>query len=142
MGWLIVPIFWLWSLERLLADKLAFLISTVMPEQQPELCVAPMIHALAARALDAEVEIHFAGPAVRLLVEGVADKLFATSEQEKSLGNYLQELLAEGVVLYGCSMAVANWVGREEGLIAGSQQTGATAFVVRSLDPGWKVLVY
>lgn len=125
-----------------MADKLAFLISTVIPEQHPELCVAPMIHALAARVLDAEVEIHFAGPAVRLLVEGVADRLYATPEQEKSLGDYIQELLVEGVALYGCSMAVANWVAVEEVLITGSQQAGATAFIVRSLDPDWKVLVY
>lgn len=125
-----------------MADKLAFLISTVIPEQHPELCVAPMIHALAARALDAEVEIHFAGPAVRLLVEGVADRLYATPGQEKSLGDYLRELLVEGVALYGCSMASANWLAADETLIAGSQQAGATAFVVRSLDPDWKVLVY
>ena len=36
------------------------------------LVVTPLVHALAARALDAEVEIHFAGPAVRWLIEGMA----------------------------------------------------------------------
>jgi len=65
-----------------LTDKLAILIWAALPEC-PELVVTPLIHALAARALDAEVEIHFAGPAIRWLVDGVADQQYATAAHEK-----------------------------------------------------------
>lgn len=124
-----------------MADKLAFLIWAATPDH-PELVVTPLIHALAARALDAEVEIHFAGPAVRWLVEGVADAAFATPQNEKSVGDFLREVQQEGVSLYACGMAQAQWVNTGESLLAGCRHAGATAFVVRALDPEWRTLTY
>ncbi len=122
-------------------DKLAFLIWAATPDR-PELVVTPLVHALAARALDAEVEIHFAGPAVRWLVAGVADAAYATVEHEKSVGAFLRELVAEEVRLLACSMARATWVGEGEALIPATGAAGATAFVARSLDPAWRTLVF
>ena len=122
-------------------DKLAFLIWAATPDH-PDLVVTPLVHALAARALDAEVEIHFAGPAVRWLVEGVADSAFATVGREKSVGEFLRELLAEDVRLLACGMARAAWVGENEALIPAAGAAGATAFVARSLDPAWRTLVF
>lgn len=124
-----------------MADKLAFLIWAATPDH-PELVVTPLIHALAARALDAEVEIHFAGPAVRWLVDGVADAAYATADKEKSVGDFLREAQREGVTLYACGMAQAQWVNVGEGLLAGCRHAGATAFVVRGLDPEWRTLTY
>ena len=124
-----------------MADKLALLIWAATPDR-PELCVTPLIHALAARALDAEVEIHFAGPAVRLLVDGLADALYATPAKEKSIGEFLREVAAEDVRLFACSMARAAWVDQGECLIAGAGSAGATAFVARTLDPAWRTLVF
>jgi predicted peroxiredoxin len=124
-----------------LTDKLAILLWAATPNQ-PALCVTPLVHALAARALDAEVEIHFAGPAVRLLVVGVAAKLFPTPSQEKSLGEFLDEVSAEGVSLLACSMASAAWIESDEQLLPGCSAAGATAFVARTLDPAWRTLVY
>lgn len=125
-----------------MTDKLALLMWAATAER-PELCVTPLIHALAARALDCEVEIHFAGPAVRLLVNGVADGLFATSDQEKSIGEFLRELAAENVRLLNCSMAKAAWITADENLIPEcSGAAGATAFVARTLDPAWRTLVF
>jgi len=122
--------------------RLALLIGSASVER-PELCVTPLIHALAARALDCEVEIHFAGPAIRLLVEGVAAGLYPTAEREKSLLAFLQEAAAAGVTLLACSMAQAAWVAADETLIAECQAyAGATLFVVRTLDPDWRTLVY
>ena len=54
--------------------KLAILLWSATPER-PQLCATPFVHAAAAAAFDCEVEIHFAGPTVRLLVAGVADGL-------------------------------------------------------------------
>lgn len=124
-----------------MADKLALLIWAATPDH-PELVVTPLIHALAARALDAEVEIHFAGPAVRWLVDGVADAAYATRDKEKSIGDFLREVQREGVMLYACSMAQAQWVNAGESLLAGCRHAGATAFVVRGLDPEWRTLTY
>lgn len=124
-----------------MSDRLAILIWSATPDR-PELCVTPLVHALAARALDAEVEIHFAGPAVRLLVEGVAAKLFATPAREKSIDDYLHEVIAEEVRLLACSMALAAWVNADEALIPAAGAAGATAFVARTLDPAWRTQVF
>jgi uncharacterized protein len=125
-----------------LTDKFALLLWAATPDR-PELCVTPLVHALAARALDAEVEIHFAGPAVRLLVAGVADALYATADREKSVGDFLREVATEDVRLLACSMARAAWVADGEGLIPEcSGAAGATAFVARALDPAWRTLVF
>jgi predicted peroxiredoxin len=123
-------------------EQLTLLICSASVER-PELCVTPLVHALAARALDCTVEIHFAGPAIRLLVEGVAAGLYPTAEREKSLLAFLQEAAAAGVTLLACSMAQAAWVAADEKLITECHgHAGATLFVVRTLDPDWRTLVY
>mgnify|MGYP003417134939 FL=1 len=124
-----------------MADKLALLIWAATPDH-PDLVVTPLIHALAARALDAEVEIHFAGPAIRWLVDGVANLKYATPAREKSIGDFLHELQQEGVSLYACSMAQAQWVAAAESLLPGCRHAGATAFVVRALDSEWRTFTY
>lgn len=124
-----------------LSERLALLIWAATPER-PDLVVTPLVHALAARALDAEVEIHFAGPAVRWLVEGVADDRYATPGREKSVGQFLDELLAEEVDLFACGMARAAWVAGDEQLLPAARAAGATAFVARALDPAWRTLVF
>lgn len=124
-----------------MSDKFAILFWAATPDR-PELCVTPLIHALAARALDAEVEIHFAGPAVRLLVDGYADTLYATPAREKSIGDFLREVIAEGVDIRACSMATATWITAGENLLPAVHAAGATAYIARTLDPSWKTLVY
>ena len=124
-----------------MTDRLAILIASAGAER-PELCATPLVHALAAHALDAEVEIHFAGPAVRLLVAGLADGLYATPSREKSIGEFLGEVIACDIPLYACGMARAGWVGAAEALIPQARAAGATAFVARTLDPAWRTLVY
>ena len=124
-----------------MTDRLALLLWAATPEH-PEPVVTPLVHALAARALDAEVEIHFAGPAVRWLVEGVADAAWPTPAREKSVGDFLAEAIAAGVRIYACGMARAAWVADGEALIPAAGAAGATAFVARALDPAWRTLVY
>lgn len=124
-----------------MAEHLALLIASPTPER-PELVVTPLVHALAARALDAEVEIHFAGPAVRWLVAGIADAAWPTPAREKSVGEFLAEALAAGVRIHACGMARAAWVGDGESLIPAAGAAGATAFVARALDPAWRTLVF
>ena len=124
-----------------MTDRLALLLWAATPER-PELAVTPLVHALAARALDAEVEIHFAGPAVRWLVEGVADAAWPTPAHEKAIGDFLREVVAADVRLFACGMARAAWVADGKALIPAAGAAGATAFVARALDPAWRTLVY
>jgi predicted peroxiredoxin len=133
---------WQSNRRRFLFERLALLIWAAAPAR-PELCVTPLVHALVARALDSEVEIHFAGPAVRLLVSGVADQLYPTPEGDKSVGDFMREASAAGVSFYACSMASAAWIGGDERLIPEcSGRAGATAVVVRALDPEWRTLIF
>ncbi len=124
-----------------MSDQLAILICTASAER-PELYSTPLVHALAARALDARVEIHFAGPAVRLLADGVADTLYPTAAREKSIGEFLREVIAEDIPLFACGMASAGWIAENETLIPQARAAGATAFVARALDPAWRTLIY
>jgi len=125
-----------------LPDRLALLMWAATPDH-PELCVTPLVHALAARALDADVEIHFAGPAVRLLVTGVADALYASPAREKSIGEFMREASGAGARFYACGMASAAWITGDESLIPEcTGAAGATAFVARTLDPAWRTLVF
>ena len=124
------------------AHGLAILVCSPTPDT-PEQCVTPLIHAMAACALDCEVEIHFAGPAVRLLVEHVPDTLYPTPSREKSIYAFLQEAASAGARLLACSMAQATWVAKEERLIPECSGTvGATAYIVRALDANWRTLVF
>lgn len=124
-----------------MSEQLAILIWAATPER-PELVVTPLVHALAARALDARVEIHFAGPAVRWLVEGLADTAWPSVSRDKSVGDFLREVAAEDVRLLACGMARAAWVGEHECLVAQAGAAGATAFVARVLDPHWHTLTF
>ncbi len=124
------------------ARGLAILVCSPTPET-PELCVTPLIHAAAACALDCEVEIHFAGPAVRLLVKNVPEHLFPTPAREKSVHAFMQDAVSAGARLLACSMAQATWIANDEHLIPECAGTvGATAYVARALDCEWRTLVF
>ncbi|WP_371323921.1 DsrE family protein [Dechloromonas sp. ZY10] len=122
-------------------SQLAFLIWAATPAH-PELIATPLVHALAGRALDAEVELHFAGPAVRWLVAGVAAAAYPAAGSDKSIAAFIAEAQQAGVRCYLCSMAAAQWIAADETLLAGVRHAGATAFVARSLDPAWKTQVF
>ncbi len=123
-------------------NSIAFLIWSATPAH-PELCVTPLVHALAARALDCQVEVHFAGPAVRWLVEGVACTAFPTAAREKSILEFLHQAAAEGISLFACSMAWSAFTVEGENPIAVcTGMAGATTFVARTLDPLWRTTVF
>ena len=123
-------------------NKLAILLWSVDLER-PELAAAPFVYAAAATALDAEVEIHFAGHSVRLLIN--SNKLHdAISEgNERSLYDFMQDAATGGARFLACSMAWRAYVAADELLIPEfGGQAGATAFVARSLDPSWRTMVF
>lgn len=122
--------------------RLAILLWAASPER-PALCATPFVHAAAAAALDAEVEIHFAGPSVRLLVEGVAAELRPWPGLEADLYAMMRQAAALDVRFLACAMAREALIGADEALIAEFAGTaGAAAFVQRALDPDWATLVF
>ena len=122
--------------------KLAILIWSATVER-PQLCATPFVHAAAAAAFDCEVEIHFAGPAVRLLVAGVASSLQPWPGVETSIYHMMRQAANLDVSFRACAMAMGELVAKDETLIPEYTGTAAaSAFVARVLDPEWATLVY
>ena len=121
--------------------RLAILLWSVDPER-PDQAAAPFVYAAVAAAMDCEVEIHFAGRAVRLLESGVAAAL-VTGSSDKTLYAFMQEAAKLGVRFVGCSMAMAEHLPAETPRIPEYDgAAGAAAFVMRTLDPSWRTLVF
>ena len=122
--------------------KLAILLWSATPER-PQLCATPFVHAAAAAAFDCDVEIHFAGPAVRLLVSGVAEALRPWPGVDTSIYQMMRQATNLGVGLRACAMAMGALVARDEALIPEYGGTiAASAFVSRALDTEWATLVF
>ncbi len=111
-------------------------------DQDPARCVTPLMLAQTARALDMEVELHFAGPAVALLQPSLAASLYPTATAEKSLLDHLNETLAAGVRIFACAMARQAYLPPGAELLDEVRAAGITAFTVRSVEPGWRSLVF
>lgn len=121
---------------------LAILLWAAAPDR-PELCATPFVHAAAAAALDCRVEMHFAGPSVRLLVTSVPDALRPWPGMDTSVYQMMRQAANLGVEFRACAMAMDALVGKEEALIPEYSGTSAAgAFVARTLDPDWATLVY
>lgn len=123
-------------------SKLAILLWSATPER-PQLCATPFVHAAAAAAFDCEVEVHFAGPAVRLLVAGIAEGLRPWPGVDISIYHMMRQAANLDVSFRACAMAMGALVGKEEVLIPEYNGTvAASAFVQRALDPEWATLVF
>ena len=110
---------------------------------RPQLCATPFVHAAAAAAFDCQVEIHFAGPTVRLLVQGVAEQLRPWAGSDMSIYSMMRQAANLDVKFLACGMAMQALVQADEVLIPEYAGTAAaSAFVARSLDPEWATLVY
>ncbi|HEX5638578.1 MAG TPA: DsrE family protein, partial [Burkholderiaceae bacterium] len=87
------------------ADKLVIVLWSAGPDR-PVQAAAPFVYALAARALEIPVELHFTSTAVRWLVAGVGDAAYTDAARTKTVTDFIREVKAAGVRLYACSMAV------------------------------------
>ncbi len=122
--------------------KLAILLWAANPTQ-PELCVSPFYYAALAAALDCEVEIHFGGAAVRLLIDGVAQQLYPTLGNRKPVYEFMREAADLGVKFLACAVALHEQTSAQEARIPEFSGTAsATDFVLRTLDPEWSTLVF
>lgn len=123
-------------------QKLAILLWGATPDRAA-LCATPFVHAAAAAAFDCAVEIHFAGPTVRLLVNDVAAHLLPWPGSELSIYSMMRQAANLDVKFLACGMAMQALVEPGETLIPEYAGTAAaSAFVQRTLDPEWATLVY
>ncbi len=122
--------------------RLAILLWSVSVDR-PELAAAPFVYASAACAMDCEVEIHFAGSAVRLLEPGVADALFNPAEPDYPIGWFMRNAARAGARFYGCGMALhTHGLAGRELIPEYTGAAGAAAFVARTLDEEWATMIF
>jgi predicted peroxiredoxin len=122
--------------------KLSILLWAATPER-PELLGAPFGYAATAAAMDAEVEMHFSGRAVRLLVADVALRLPCPEWNRPNVYDCMRDAAEAGVRFFGCSTALKTQLQAGERMIAEFRgAAGSATFIQRSLDPDWRTLVF
>jgi predicted peroxiredoxin len=122
--------------------KLALLLHAARPDQG-ETCLMPFVYAMTAAAMDVEVEMHFTGQSVRLLVDGVACNIPTANGPHNTLYDSMQQAAQLGVRFIACSMALQAHVGAHETRIAEfGGVAGAASLILRSLDPEWRLLQF
>ena len=108
----------------------------------PDRAAAPFVYALAARALEIDVEMHFTAGAVRWLFEGVAAGAHTDQGRTKTVRDFIREASAAGVRLYACAMAL-NERRRGEALIAEMTGiAGAATVVGAAVEPSARLMVF
>ena len=123
-------------------SRLAILLWAVDPAV-PHLCATPFFHAAVAAAMDVEVEIHFAGRSVLLLVQGTAAGLYGGTDRSLSLYDHVQQATRLGTKLYACNDALdANSIDRSCLIPELTGIAGAAAFTGSVLDREWATLVF
>jgi hypothetical protein len=123
------------------AQRLVIVVWSADPER-PAHAAAPFVYALAARALDIEVEMHFTATAVRWLFDGVAAQAYTDRAHTKRVLDYLREAKAAGVKLYACAMA-RHEHGPDAPLLPEVDGiAGAAAVIGAVMEAGTKVLVF
>lgn len=125
-----------------MADKLVMMLLTIDPDN-PNHCGTPFFQAAAAAAMDVEVEIYFASSAVRLLVKGVADRIYPSDNKVKTVYGFMRDAAELGVKFFACGGALdAYAITRENMIPECCGIAGAAAFMSRVLDDEWKTITY
>jgi uncharacterized protein len=123
------------------AEKLIIVLWSAGPDK-PVLAAAPFVYALAARALEIDVEMHFTSTTIHWLLPGVADEAYTDAGRTKTVGDFIREVKAAGVRLYACAMAWHEHA-REQSLIAECDgHAGAAAVMAGAVERGTRTLVF
>ncbi|MBK8321443.1 MAG: DsrE family protein [Betaproteobacteria bacterium] len=123
------------------AERVVIVLWSAGPDRL-HLVAAPFVYALAARALEHEVEIHYTADCVHWLFEGVAGSAFTDSARTKTVADFMREAKAAGIRQYACSMALAEHRRRGEPLVELLDGQAGAASVVGALGDGARVLVF
>lgn len=123
------------------ASRLVIVLWAASPEQ-PDLTGAPFVYALAACALELEVDMHFTASCVKWLVPGTADTAFTDRARTKTVLDWLRETKAAGVRHFACSMAWAEHAPGATPIAEATGFAGAATVVVAAAQPDTRVMVF
>jgi hypothetical protein len=123
------------------AEKLLIVMWSADPSA-PDRAAAPFVYALAARALELDVEMHFTAGAVRWLFDGVAADAFTDRGRTKTVRDFIGEASAAGVRLYACAMALAERRRGESLIPEVTGIAGAATVVGAAAEPRCRVMVF
>ena len=125
-----------------MADKLAIMLLHTDPDQ-PHLCGTPFFQAATVAAMGFEVEVFFASRATRLLVRGVAERIYPSDNREKSVYGFMKDAAELGVKFYACNGALqAFGVATNDMIPEVTGVAGGTTFVSRVMDDDWRCITY
>lgn len=125
-----------------MCEKVVVMLLNITPER-PGTLGAPFFQATVAAAMDMDVEIYFAGPTARLLIKGIAEKLFPGTEQEKSLYSFMQDAHEAGARFYVCAGAMdENDVTLENAIPELDGHRGGAAFISEAAEDNVLALTY
>ncbi len=125
-----------------MADKVVIMLLNIDPRRAGTLG-APFFQATVAAAMDMEVEIYFAGPAARFLVQGVAESIHPGTAKEKSLYSFMQDAHEAGAKFFVCAGAMGEHELNETNAIPeldGSR--GGAAFIGEASEENVVTLTY
>ena len=122
-------------------DKLLIVLWSAGP-QAPGLAAAPFVYALAARALEVDVDMHFTSSTVRWLLPGVADAAHTDAERTKTVGDFIREVKLAGVKLYACSMAMHEHARGASLIVECDGHAGAATVVSETLNQRTRTLIF
>jgi len=88
--------------EGVVAKKLVIVLANTDPRNGEELG-APIFQASVAAAMEYEVEVVCTATAGRLMMKGVAEKLFVKEGSPKSVYDFIKDAHEAGVKFYCCS---------------------------------------
>jgi len=122
-------------------EKLVIVMWSADPSA-PDRAAAPFVYALAARALEIDVEMHFTAGAVRWLFDGVAAAAYTDAGRTKTVRDFIREAAAAGVRLYACAMALNERRAGEALIAEMTGVAGAATVVGAAVEPGCRVMVF
>jgi hypothetical protein len=123
------------------AEKLVIVMWSADPSA-PDRAAAPFVYALAARALEIDVEMHFTAGAVRWLFEGVAADAYTDQGRTKTVRDFIGDASAAGVRFYACAMALAERRRGEALIPEMTGIAGAATVVGAAVEPNCRVMVF
>ncbi len=123
------------------ASKLVIVLWSAGPDR-PDLAAAPCVYALAARALEIDVEMHFTASSVRWLFDGVATAACTDRARSKTVYDFICEVKEAGVLLYACAMALAEHRRGETLLGEVDGIAGAATVIGAAIEPSTRTLVF
>ena len=123
------------------ARRLVIVVWSAGPDR-PVQAAAPFVYALAARALELDVEMHFTSTAVCWMLAGVADQAFTDAARTKTVGDFIREAKAAGVHLLACSMALAEHRRGEDLIAECDGLAGAATVMVAMTEADTRTLVF